>query len=131
MTRAVRLLQGQLPAVKARADAVRQDGSDAAIVILDLTSPLVAGWLLQRIVAASIAHCTGSDELILLHALDRRALVHALRLDGAPVTGPLDSFRACASDLAAGRTAIVAVTQREIAWHRRRGTTWCASRGLA
>lgn len=128
---AMRLLQDQLDAVKALADAVRQDGPDIAIVILDLTSPLVAEWLVPRIELASVAHCTGSEDVILLHALDRRALAHALRLDGAPVTGPIDSFRACADDVAARRTAIVAVTQAEIVWHRRPGTTWGASRGLA
>lgn len=131
MTSAVRLLQSHLGAVKALADAVRTNGPDTAIVILDLTSPLVAEWLLPRMELASIAHCIGAEATIVLHALDRRGLAHALRLDGAPVTGPLDSFRAAADDLDAGRTAVVAITRLEIAHRRRDGTTWGASRGLA
>lgn len=128
---AVRLLQDQLTAVKALADAVRQDGPDTAIVVLSPDTPLVSEWLQPRLAEAAIASAIPDGEAVALYALDRRTLAQILRLDGAPIRGPVHSFLSCADALDSGQARIVALAHGEIAWNGRPGPAWGQARGLA
>lgn len=110
---AAAFLKAQLGTVKALAEAVRQDGPNVAIVALDRAMPLVSDWLLPRIAEASIAHAETDDAGVGVYALDARTLADLLRLDRAPIEGPLDSFRSCACALDSGQTRIVAVARDE------------------
>jgi len=123
-------LRSQLPVIQRLAGAVRQDGPDLAIVALDPGTPLVAEWIAPRVAEASVASAT-SDNGVAVYALDRRTLATILRLDQAPVTGPLHSFLSCADALDSGQARIVALAHGEIAWNGRPGPAWGQARGLA
>lgn len=123
-------LRAQLPVIQKLAEAVRQDGPDLAIVALDPGTPLVAEWIGPRVAEAAIASAT-ADDGVAVYALDRRTLAQLLRLEGAPVVGPMHEFWRAADELDEGRAVVVALAEHEIAWTRRPGPSWSQGRGLA
>lgn len=126
---ATAFLRSHTPTLEKLAEAVRGEAPGLALLVIDIEMALAAEWIAPHAAAVALASAETGDAVA--YALDARALAEILKLDGAPIEGPLHSFLACADALNAGQTRIVAVACGEIAWKLRPGPAWGLSRGLA
>lgn len=129
MTPGEAFLRSHTATLKQLAEAVRGEAPGLALLVLDLGMPLAAEWIAPRVAAVALASAETKNAVV--YALDARALAEILKLDGAPIEGPVHSFMAAAHAVASGQTRIVAVAHGEIAWKLRPGPIWGLSRGLA